>query len=187
MRTKARIIAVKYSGFINADEALDWIIYTKQELDKIPLLEDNSKRLTNYLIECTELSKFLRKHKDGIKITLKAKKDTVTLTDRYFIHLLKKASLNPFTGKGHKHPKRKQGGQFGKVDLYTRQRIAHDLYVLYQRRLGKVHGVNEFIRLIFEAAGYDVSYNTIRSKIIDKKNWPKGQPIIFREIDNSHK
>jgi hypothetical protein len=110
---KTEQIADQFPKFQD-NEILDWINYVQQEMNKILKVEKSHKKLTDQLIECTEIFKFLENNKlddikiednklDDIKIILKSKKtlDAVEINDSVHlfrtIKFLRRLTINPFT------------------------------------------------------------------------------------------
>jgi len=191
MEIEAKRISDEYDGFISKDEILDWIRYIQKELKEFKESEQERKEelyeLVDWIIQNKKIYKLCKK--SDVSIILKSKNDQIEIENGYIkkriTQLLSSLTINPITGKGHTHPDRKPGQQFGKPEFYLKQRLAHDLYVLYKRRTGRVRGVNEFIKMIFDAAGYNTTINQIKNKFIYKNILKEFPNIIYREIRDS--
>ena len=184
MEIEAKRISDEYDGFISKDEVLDWIRYIQKEFNEFKESEQERKvelyELVDWIIENKKIYKLCKK--SNVSIILKSKNNQIEIGNGYIkkriIQLIRSLTINPILGKGHTHPDRKPGQQPGKPEFYLKQRLAHDLWVLYKRRTGRVRGANEFISMIFNAAGYNMTYNYIKNNLT-YKNFLKKFPNII--------
>lgn len=143
----------------------------KKRLDLTIKLKEDDKRLTDYLIEYTELSKIFDK---DVTITVKSNTETVEITDPYLlkkiIQTVKPIIRSPLTGKGHTYPARKRGGQEGTIirDIYSQ--CANELFSELRPQYKTDKQTFIEIQKLFAEAGHNKSYESIKKYIKGKTN-----------------
>jgi len=143
----------------------------KKRLDLAYKLKEDNKRLTDNLIEYTELWKILDK---DFTIAVKSNTETVEITDPYLIkkivETVRPIIQNPFTAQGHTYPARKRGGQEGTIINNIYRDAANELFTELrpQHKTDKQTFIE--IQRQFAEAGHDKSYESIKKYIKGKTN-----------------
>ena len=163
-----REIADKYPRF-TPDEIQDWISNIHKRMSDIVGTKSNHKKLDDWLIENTEVWSFLDStaiNRMGIILKSKGRKKVeinTEYTKKRIVQLLREITVNPFTKKGHTHPRRKTGRPKGeKTGSSVQSGCMHDLYIAYMKKYSRTRNIYNFIESIFDAAKFPITKDTIK-------------------------